>query len=151
MNTLRDNQRRLGKLLHLHSDGDTVNSMKQAGTDYMANRGVSVPELRQIAAQFEPSHELALWLWKKAQFREMAILACMLDEPDKVTPAQANEWIHQIHTIDLAEQAGSVLFSRIPEAFSLARQWVQSDNPWVSGTAFVSLAKQVLLQPQQAP
>jgi 3-methyladenine DNA glycosylase AlkD len=67
--------------------------------------GVSLPELRALAKQIGPDHDLALALWDTG-VREARILAALIDERDRVTEEQMDhaegfgseprEAIHQV-------------------------------------------------------
>lgn len=137
---LQEARKRIGKKLIGHTNGDAMASMHRMGVRYMANRGVSVPQLKEIASEFEASHELAEWLWNRGDFREMRILAFMLEEPEKVTRAQAYAWVRELTTMELATQAALNLFVHLPFIKEEAPRWLHDEEPMVQATAFVSLA-----------
>ena len=138
---LKEARKRIGKRLIGHTDGNAMASMHNLGMRYMANRGVSIPELKQIAAEFERNHELAAWLWDRGDFREMRILAFMLEEPDKVTKAQAYAWARELTTMELAVQAAVNLFANLSFIHQSLPKWLYDEDPMVRGTAFVTLAR----------
>ncbi|MBN1960399.1 MAG: DNA alkylation repair protein [Deltaproteobacteria bacterium] len=49
--------------------------------------GISLVKLRQIAKQIGTNHKLALALWTTGN-TEARMLACFIDDPSAVTPAQ---------------------------------------------------------------
>lgn len=138
---IQEARKRIGRRLIRHTDGNAMVSMHDLGMRYMANRGVSIPELKQIAAEFEPNHELAAWLWGRGDFREMRILAFMLEETDKVTAAQAYSWARELTTMELAVQASLNLFSRLPFIHEEVPKWLYDEDTMIQGTAFVTLSE----------
>jgi len=113
------------QLLHLiktKKNGDVADLMKKKGVTYKLNWGVSLVELRQMAAQFEPDHLLALKLWNK-QWRETMILATLLDEPAKVTEEQMDFWTKSFENTEIAEIASTHLWVKCKFAFIKGLEW----------------------------
>src|SRR4051812_13729055 len=83
--------------------GEVVAELRRRGTkatrDGMARYaipsdkafGVTVATLRQVAKRLGRNHELAAALWDTGWY-EARMLASLLDEPAKVTPAQMDRW-----------------------------------------------------------
>ena len=61
----------------LFMNGVISQSMRDKGMDYKLNFGIEYPRIREIAADYEPSHELAQALWKE-NIRECKIMAGLL-------------------------------------------------------------------------
>src|SRR5215216_4157482 len=53
--------------------------------------GVSVPDIRKLAKILGRNHELALALWATG-WQEARMLASLIDEPERLTPAQMDRW-----------------------------------------------------------
>lgn len=108
--------------IRLAKNGETAAQMRQAGLNYKINWGASVISLRQIAAQFEPNHVLAMKLWNK-QWRETMMLAAMLDVPKEVTEEQMDYWTKSAETIEVIEALNTWLWARTKFAFVKSLEW----------------------------
>lgn len=108
--------------IRLAKNGETVAQMKQHGLSYKINWGASVISLREIAAQYQPNHLLALKLWNK-QWRETMILAAMLDVPAEVTEEQMDYWTKSLETAEIAEVLNTYLWSKTKFAFVKSLEW----------------------------
>lgn len=108
--------------IRLAKNGETAAQMKQAGLNYKINWGASVISLRQIAAQFEPNHILALKLWNK-QWRETMMLAAMLDGPAEVTEEQMDYWTKSAETPEVIEALNTWLWTKTKFAFVKSLEW----------------------------
>ncbi|TNF41824.1 MAG: hypothetical protein EP310_06760, partial [Bacteroidetes bacterium] len=110
------------KLVKARKSGEVADLMKQNGITYKTNWGVSVIELREIAAGFERNHLLALKLWNK-QWRETMILATLIDEPKQVTEEQIDFWTKTFENTEIAEQASANLWVKTKFAYVKAMEW----------------------------
>jgi len=125
--------RRILTKIRLAKNGETVDQMKQHGLIYKMNWGVSIIQLREIAAQFQPNHLLALKLWNK-QWRETMILAAMLDIPNEVTEEQMDYWTKSLETVEIAETLNTFLWSKTKFAFIKALEWCRGKKHLVRFT-----------------
>jgi len=110
------------KLINLRKSGEVADLMKLKGIRFKHNLGVSIIDLREIAAQFEPDHLLALKLWNK-QWRETMILATLTDEPKLVTEEQIDYWTKTFENTEIAEQASANLWVKTKFAYVKAMEW----------------------------
>jgi hypothetical protein len=110
------------KLVKARKSGEVADLMKLKGISYKTNWGVSVIDLREIAAQLEHNHLLALKLWNK-QWRETMILATLIDEPKLVTEEQIDYWTKTFENTEIAEQASANLWVKTKFAFIKAMEW----------------------------
>ena len=109
-------------LVKARKSGEVAELMKLKGISYKMNWGVSIVDLREIAAQFDHDHLLALKLWNK-QWRETMILATLLDEPKQVTEEQIDFWTKSFKNTEIAEQASANLWVKTKFAFVKAMEW----------------------------
>ncbi|MCC6213354.1 MAG: DNA alkylation repair protein [Polyangiaceae bacterium] len=101
--------------------------------------GVSVTELRRVARGVGRDHGLALELWATG-VHEARLLACFVDEPAAVTPAQMEAWANELDSWDLCDQAATSLFDRTPHAWGMARRWARREGEWVRRAGFALMA-----------
>jgi 3-methyladenine DNA glycosylase AlkD len=140
------------KILHtirLYKNGEVAANLKSRGINYKMNWGVSIMDLRKIAADFSPSHLLALKLWNK-QWRETMILATLLDEPGKVTEQQMDFWTKSFENSEIAEQASANLWWKSPFAYIKALEWCRGKKHWLHYTA-IHLIGRLAMMDKKSP
>jgi len=130
-------------------NGEVSGQMKSRGIVYKINWGLSIMDLRGIAAEYEPSHLLALKLWNR-QWRETMILATMLDEPGMVTEQQMDFWTKTFENSEIAEQASANLWWKSPPAYVKALEWCRGKKHWVRYTA-VHLIGRLAMSDKKSP
>ena len=75
--------------LRLYMNGVLAQSLRERGLRYRLIFGVELPRLKEIAARYEPDHDLAQALWKE-DIRECRILAGYLQPVDSFLPEIAD-------------------------------------------------------------
>ncbi len=101
--------------------------------------GVPVSALRKIAATVGPDHDGALALWETG-IHEARLLAALIAEPARTTPALADAWIGEIRSWDLCDQACNSLFRRTPFAHDLIPRYERAKEEFARRTTFVMIA-----------
>lgn len=124
-----------------YMNGVVSSSMRQKGANYKINWGVSLAHLNEIAQQYGKDEALADELWKE-NIRECKILATIIMPTSAMTKAKAHEWVSQIPTQEIAELASFHLFQRLPDAVSLAMEWLGSENSLSKICAYHILSNQ---------
>ena len=96
-------------------DGAIAKSMRDKGLDYKLNWGVTLPRLKEKAAEIGKDYDLAIALWKE-NVRECKILATMIMPADQVLSEVIDIWMEQTKTQEIAEQAAFNLYQYLPYA-----------------------------------
>ncbi len=121
------------------SDVDFAENMKKFGIRYVKSYGLRLPQIRKIAKQCGKSHDLALKLWDYG-YHETYLLATLVEESEKVTSSQLDDWVNTFYSWDLVDQACINLLRFIPEARENIFIWCDSDGEFVKRTAFSLIA-----------
>jgi 3-methyladenine DNA glycosylase AlkD len=100
---------------------------------------VSVPDLRKLAKEIGKEHKLAMDLWKTG-IGEAMILAAMIDDPDKLTEEQMEEWAKDINSWDVCDQVCMNLFRKNQLAWEKIIDWSEREEEFVKRTAFSLIA-----------
>ena len=100
---------------------------------------IRVPELRKMAKEIGRDHKLALDLWRSG-IGEARILATMVDEPDRLTEEQMEEWVKDINSWDICDQLCMNLFSKNELAWKKIMEWSEREEEFVKRTAFSLIA-----------
>lgn len=101
--------------------------------------GISIPELRKLGKTIGKNHTLALELWESG-YHEARILACMIDDPAKVSSKQMDEWTAGFNSWDLCDQCCNNLFAFTPSASSKVLEWSNQTHEFVKRAGFVMMA-----------
>jgi 3-methyladenine DNA glycosylase AlkD len=111
--------------------------------------GVAVGVMRQYAKKLGPDHALAAALWE-AEWYEARMLACFVDEPALVTPAQMERWCKDFDSWAICDTACFHLFDRTPHAPAKIVAWAKRRPEFQRRAAFALLAS-VALHDKAAP
>lgn len=113
--------------------------MRRFGINVDRALGVSVTDLRRIARGLGKDHALARGLWASG-IHEARILAALVEEPDRVTEAQAERWVRSFDSWDLCDQVCGNLFDRTPFAFEKAAAWAGREREFEKRAGFALMA-----------
>lgn len=125
--------------LEENSNEDFAENMKRFGIRYVKSYGLRLPQIRKIAKACGKNHELALQLWNHG-YHETYLLATLVEEPEKVTSSQLDEWVNSFYSWDLVDQACINLLRFIPQARDNIFIWCNSDEEFIKRTAFSLIA-----------
>jgi 3-methyladenine DNA glycosylase AlkD len=118
---------------------DNVAGMARYGISTTNTLGISIYTLRKLAKEIKKDHGLALRLWDSG-FHEARILASFIDEPDKVTEAQLEQWVGDFDSWDVGDQV-SALIAQTPYVVEKIHQWAERDEEFVKRAAFSLIAE----------
>ena len=121
------------------SDVDFAQNMKKFGIRYVKSYGLRLPQIRKVAKQCGKNHDLALKLWDHG-YHETYLMATLVEESEKVSSEQLNDWVNTFYSWDLVDQACINLLRFIPEARENIFIWCDSEEEFVKRTAFSLIA-----------
>ena len=118
----------------------------KAGRDGMARYGlpsdkafgVSVKDVQSVAKKLGKDHGLAAALWRSG-WHEARMLACYVDEPERVTPAQMDAWAKDFDNWGICDTVCFVLFDKTPHAWKKVEAWSKRKEEFVRRAAFALL------------
>jgi 3-methyladenine DNA glycosylase AlkD len=128
-------------ILKLKNQADPKNAagMVRFGISSNNTLGIPMPFLRKLAKEIGKDHQLALDLWRSG-IHEAKILACLVDELEKVTKKQMDEWVEDFDSWDVCDQVCMNLFDKTEWAFSKAEQWSRRKEEFVRRAGFALMA-----------
>lgn len=121
-------------------NGMVSQSMREKGMEYKLNFGIEYPRIKEIAAGYEPDHELAQALWKE-NIRECKILAGLLQPADTFYSEIADIWIEGMDYPELAEYTVMNLFQRLPYASEVVFRWMADEREMFQLCGFLLMAR----------
>jgi 3-methyladenine DNA glycosylase AlkD len=125
--------------LHSKAHPEQLEGMAKYGIRVEGRLCVSVPDMRKLAKEIGRDHKLALDLWKTG-IAEARILAAMVDDPDKLTEEQMEDWVKDINSWDVCDQVCMNLFEKNQLAWKKIADWSQREDEFVKRTAFSLIA-----------
>lgn len=141
--------REIKTLLRLRMNGEVSTAMRKSGLDYKVNFGLDAGSIREIAAKYQPSIELADKLWAE-NARECKILATLLYPKEAFTSEKADAWLDQCFLPELTEQLCFNLLQHLSFAPEKAGEWMsnEAENRRTGG---YTLALRLLLKKSDLP
>jgi len=118
---------------------DQLAGMAKFGMAIERRLGVSVPDMRKLAKETGKDHQLALELWKTG-IAEARMVAAMVDDPDKLTEEQMEDWVKDFNSWDVCDQVCMNLFEKNQLAWKKIIDWSTRDEEFVKRTAFSLIA-----------
>ncbi len=112
--------------LRTRMDGSVAQSMRESGLDYRYNWGWTRGYLLELAAQYEPSRELAEAL-RESAVRELLILSTMLSPREELTEQDVEAFLKKATNVELQEQLAFNLLAYVPLAIRWAEEVVLSN------------------------
>ena len=100
--------------------------------------GVSMANMKRLAASLGRDHALAEALWRTGWY-EARMLASLVDEPARVTPAQMDRWCRDFDNWAICDTVCFALFDRTPHAWDKVALWSQREAEFVKRAAFALL------------
>jgi len=105
--------------------------------------GVSMANIQVLAKRLGRNHELAAALWDTGWY-EARMLASLVDDPARVTPAQMDRWCRDFDNWGICDTVCFCLFDRTPHAWAKVAQWSDKRDEFVKRAAFALLASLAL-------
>lgn len=137
------------KWLERHGSRKNREGMARYGIVAQKAFGVPAGSMQSLARKLGRSHALSQALWKTGWF-EGRMLACMVGEPARVTPAQMERWVKAFDNWAICDATAFVLWDKSPHAWPKIREWARRDEEFVKRAAFAMLAS-LTVHDKEAP
>ncbi len=121
------------------SNPKAVEGMARYGMTAEKRLGISVPQMRKLGKEIGKDHYLALELWKTG-IPEARIVAAMIEESEKLTEKQMEDWVIGINSWDVCDQVCMNLFEKTSLAWKKIFDWSEREEEFVKRTAFTLIA-----------
>lgn len=116
-----------------------IEGMQRFGIQGKEMLGISMPAIRKTAKEIGKDHDLALRLWESG-IHDARLLACFVDEYEKVSEKQMESWVKDFDSWDIVDQCCSQLFDRTPFVEKKIDEWSRRDEEFVKRSGFVLMA-----------
>jgi 3-methyladenine DNA glycosylase AlkD len=101
--------------------------------------GVRAPVIKQLAREIGRNHKLALELWA-TRILEARAIATMIEEPGRVTEAQAERWLRGFDNWATCDGCCLYLFAYVPFAWGKVLEWSRREREFEKRAAFSLVA-----------
>ena len=131
--------KRILQYFESHKDQDAIAGMARYGIVSRKAYGLSVGNLRELAHLIGTDHRLAQQLWSTG-ILEGRLLAVLVEDPSRVTPAQMDRWAAQFDNWAICDGCCLHLFHYTPYAWEKADAWSAHKKEFVRRAAFALVA-----------
>ena len=118
----------------------SVDHLKRVKIDMDNALGTRVGDLRVLAKEIGTNHDLALKLWDTKN-RECMMLACLIDEPKRITNEQIEAWVLDCVNWELCDCLMCNAFEKTQMTYQKAIEWADRKEEFVKRAAFVLMAR----------
>ena len=125
--------------LKAHGDPAVKAGLARYGLPTEKAFGLSVATLKDYAKTLGRDHHLAAALWKTG-WTDARMLAALVGEPAKVTPAEMDAWCRDFDSWGIVDTVCFTLWDRSPHAWTKAKQWVKRQPEFEKRAGFVLMA-----------
>src|SRR4051794_14215030 len=101
--------------------------------------GVPMAKMQSVAKPLTPDHDLAAALWDTGWY-EARMVACMIDDPAQVTPAQMDRWRADFDNWGIVDTVCFKLFDQVAGAPAKAAEWTALNDEFGRRAGFALLA-----------
>ena len=124
--------------LERHGKRKNIDGLKRYGITATKPFGVTVGETKRYAKQIGKNHALAQQLWASGRY-EARLLASFIDDPERVTVRQMNQWADDFDNWAIVDTVCFHLFDRVPASWKLVPQWAKAKPEFKKRAAFALL------------
>jgi 3-methyladenine DNA glycosylase AlkD/uncharacterized protein YdhG (YjbR/CyaY superfamily) len=125
--------------LKRNADKKTLDGMARYAIPSNNAFGVPVNVMQKYAKKLGRNHDLAAALWETGWY-EARMLACFLDEPERVTPAQMDRWCKDFDSWAIVDTVCFHLFDRVPHAYRKVPVWCRRKPGFQKRAGFALMA-----------
>ena len=127
------------ELLKSEADPSKLEGMARFAILTDQRLGLSIYDLRRIAKDIEPDHQLALDLWQTG-ILDARILASMIDIPEQATDDQLEAWVKDFNSWDICDQVCDNLFQHTRFAWEKVYAWSTREEEFAKRAAYTLIA-----------
>ena len=129
------------KQFFAYRNGIIADSLRKNGDPHSMIMGCQMTDVAQIAADIEPSKEIAEAFWADTKHRECRMIAPMLYPAADMDKATAMEWAKNVECEEIADVLCHRLLRKLPFAAEIAKELKRSAEPMAIYTGFRLLLK----------
>lgn len=102
--------------------------------------GLKIPQLTNLAKKIGKNSTLAQQLWE-INSQETRILACMIEDPKKVSKQQIDNWVKDFDFCEIYDQCIMKLIEKTPYTHMKIYDWIPQDEEYIKRAGYVLIAR----------
>lgn len=120
---------RLKRRFFAMRNGALADQLRKGGVPHKIIFGINLPQLVEIAAEFDPSAEFAEMLWANSSTRESQLIAPMLYPRAEMDATTAVRWALTAKSVEVIDVLCHRLLRHLPSADRVADELWLADEP----------------------
>jgi len=120
------------------------NSRNGAGDNQF---GVSLGDIRKVAAKIKADHALALALWETGNL-DARLLAILLINPKDLSADEVDRMVRSVGSAQVADWLNSYIVRKHPDKETLRQRWMSDDDPWAARSGWDLTAERIGKDPK---
>lgn len=109
--------------------------------------GAKLGDIRALAKDIGPDHELALALWDTANI-DAQLLATLLVKPKKLSAQELDRMVRSIPIPQVADWLNNYVVKQHPEKETLRQKWMKDKHPWAARSGWSLTSERVEKNPE---
>jgi 3-methyladenine DNA glycosylase AlkD len=93
--------------------------------------GVQLGDIRKLAKQIKPSHDLAIALWESGNI-DAQLLAILLLKAKNLSADEMDRMVRSASFVQLADWLNAYVVKNHPDKETLRQRWMLDDDPWAA-------------------
>lgn len=135
----------LARLEALGSERMRLQNKKRGAGDNQF--GIRLGEIRTLAKEIKPSHELAIALWETENI-DARLLSILLLKPKNLSADELDQMVRRVDFTQVADWLSSYVVRNHPDKETLRRKWMTDENPWAARAGWSLTAERIAKSPE---
>jgi len=135
----------LAQLKALGSEKMRVQNKKQGAGDNQF--GVRHGDIRTLAKEIQPNHELAVALWESGNI-DARLLAILLIQPKKLSVEEMDRMVRSANFVRVADWLNAYVVTNHPDKELLRQQWMADADPWAARAGWSLTSERIAKSPE---
>ncbi|HYF65811.1 MAG TPA: DNA alkylation repair protein [Herpetosiphonaceae bacterium] len=109
--------------------------------------GVKLGDIRALAKEIKPNHELAMALWESGN-SDAQLLAILLLKPKNLSADEVDRMVRAATVAQVADWLNAYIVSQHPDKERLRQTWLSDGDPWAARSGWGLTAERIARRPE---
>ncbi len=135
----------LAQLKALGNEKMRVHNKKHGAGDNQF--GVRHGDIRKLAKEIKPDHELAVALWESGNI-DARLLAILLIKPKKLSVEEMDRMVRSANFVPVADWLNAYVVTNHPDKELLRQKWMADEDPWAARAGWSLTSERIAKSPE---
>ncbi len=135
----------LAQLKALGNEKMRVHNKKNGAGDNQF--GVLHGDIRKLAKEIKPNHELAVALWESGNI-DARLLAILLIKPKKLSVEEMDRMVRSANFVQVADWLNAYVVANHPDKELLRQKWMADEDPWAARAGWSLTSERIAKSPE---